>query len=600
MPRPGMSEIDRLLRAERAAHVAGQSAARWWKEITSATDSAVTPTALDTAFHDALGTVKEALDADTVALLLTNESGDELRARASTGLRDEVGMRIRAGEGMAGRVLASRRPLIVADLSEIQVASPALRDSGLRSVVAVPVLSGDHVLGVLHAGSFELDRFGPSDAEFLELLADRFAAALDRVRLFDQQARLAEMCSFFADTAKVVAEASDYSTALDRLASLALPALGDICLVDVVDEDGTIERMVAKHRDPERQALVARLHTDFPPDPSGTHPAVDVVRTGKTSWSPDMTLDFLRATTRDDDHLRLTQELGFRSYLAVPLASAGVILGSLTLVSCTRPFVADDVQFAERLAEQVAAVVARARRYDLSVHTSHLLQARLLPQRLPAIDGWALDTRYEAASQGLEVGGDFFDVTLLGPGRVGIMIGDVAGHDGAAAALMGQLRSAVRALSGQAASPAGLITALQANWDFLGFERIATAVFGELEPDRGTVTLASAGHHPPLLVEAGQASFLPVMPTAPLGAPAGPERSWTGTLGPGQVLVLYTDGAIEERALGIDAGRERLVAAAAAGPARPDAVCDRIIASLHADRADDVALLALGRRPHPT
>jgi GAF domain-containing protein len=87
--------------------------------------------------------------------------------------------------------------VIVDDLSEIELVSPVLRDSGLRSIVAVPVLAGERLLGVLHAGSYQLGRFTAADAELLEMLADRLALALSRVRLFDEQVRLAKMCSFF-------------------------------------------------------------------------------------------------------------------------------------------------------------------------------------------------------------------------------------------------------------------------------------------------------------------------------------------------------------------------------------------------------------------
>ena len=139
--------------------------------------------------------------------------------------------------------------------------------------------------------------------------------------------------------------------------------------------------------------------------------------------------DFLRETTRDDEHYELTKTLGFRSYMTVPLMADGRVVGSVTFISAGRSFVDDDVAFAEQLAEQVAAVVDNARRYDVAYRTSHILQSSLLPRWLPAVPGLTVETRYLAAAEGLEVGGDFYDLIALPSGRVGFMVGDVAGHD---------------------------------------------------------------------------------------------------------------------------------------------------------------------------
>jgi serine/threonine-protein kinase RsbW len=780
-------DVDELLAAERAARAAGEPFARWWRGLVAAAENTLTTQSLDALLREAIVAMKDALDVDTVALLLANESGDELVARAATGLSEELSLDlgIRAGEGMAGLVLASQQPLVVADLSTIRVVSPVLRDSGLRSVVAVPMLLDGLTLGVLYAGSYELDYFDKTDAEVLQSVADRLAIAVDRVRLFEteraarqraekladrlgrmqratarlatvttvddaatvlvdllvadttsgdprwaavwlrhddqldlvsaatdggpppalgsvpiddplplaavcrdraavhltavdalgdavpvvpgstdaagsvddrgsakaagpigiallpivvdgagvgvaavgfgnahpfgpgerefltavtgqaalavdrarllaQQVQLAEMSSFLARAAKVLAEADDLRETLDRLAALALPALGEICLIDVINENGDVSRMVAKHRDPASQHLVDRLRTQYPPDPGGRHPVVDVIRSGHTRWSTRMPDDFLRETTRDDEHYELTKTLGFRSYMTVPLMADGRVVGSVTFISAGRSFVDDDVAFAEQLAEQVAAVVDNARRYDVAYRTSHILQSSLLPRWLPAVPGLTVETRYLAAAEGLEVGGDFYDLIALPSGRVGFMVGDVAGHDRDAAALMGHLRSAARALAGQVDGPVELVAALKWSWELLGFDRLATGLFGQLDPPTGEVVMASAGHYPPLLVDDDGARFLPLAPVAPLGVDGGPARSeWRGRLRPGQVLLLYTDGVIDERRLGSDESMARLAATATVGDRTPAALCERVVRALHADRVDDVALMAL-------
>jgi hypothetical protein len=350
---------------------------------------------------------------------------------------------------------------------------------------------------------------------------------------------------------------------------------------------------VALHRDPSLQPLVDRLSRQYPPDPRGRHPVVDVIANGRTSWSQEMSDELLRDTTRDADHYALVKELSFRSYLAVPLLTGGEILGAVAIVSASRSFGPDDVAFAERLAQQVAAVVYNARRYDAAMRTAHILQSSLLPRTLPHLPGLQVDTRYLPGTRGLEVGGDFYDLVVLPSRRAGFMIGDVAGHDRDAAALMGQLRSAARALAGRVHSPASLIEELQWSWDLLGFDRIATALIGRLDPSNGDLILASAGHHPPLLLSPEGGRFLPVVPSAPLGAPATSATNWEGRIDRSQTLLLYTDGVLDDRSGDGEGSMTRLARLAAAGDLHPTAVCERVVSELPTHRSDDVALLAL-------
>jgi serine/threonine-protein kinase RsbW len=445
------------------------------------------------------------------------------------------------------------------------------------------------VLVVAHLGAYQ---FETDERDFLHAVSVQGAQALERARLYREHVALAETTSFFARAARAIAEGRSFADTLERLANLALPGLGDICLIDVVGDDGGLQRMVARHRDPARQHLVDRLGRDYPLDPERAHPALDVIRTGETRWSPVMTDDFLRETTRDDEHFALVKALDFRSYLAVPLWGSGGVLGCLTLVSAGRPYLVDDVRFAERLAEHVAVVVDNARRHEAASQTSHILQQSLLPRRLPRVAGLAVHTQYLPATRGLEVGGDFYDLVVLPSGQVDFMIGDVAGHDRDAAALMGHLRSAARALAGQVDGPAALIESLQWSWELLGFDRIATGLFARLDPETRRLAIASAGHYPPLLVHDGQSRYLPVEPSVPLGAPASQPKDWQGQLEPGALLLLYTDGAIEERSLGPEASMDRL-AAAVAGEVTTAAVCRRVVETLPAERLDDVALLAI-------
>jgi serine/threonine-protein kinase RsbW len=229
------------------------------------------------------------------------------------------------------------------------------------------------------------------------------------------------------------------------------------------------------------------------------------------------------------------------------------------------------------------------------------LQGSLLPSALPQPAGVSMAVRYLPSTRGAEVGGDFFDAVLLGGDSLAVVVGDVAGHDVTAAATMGQLRTAYRALVRRAAGPADMIRLLQDSWDDLGTDRIATASFGHIDTRTGRLQLASAGHLQPCLVHNGHASFLPVESSVPLGMPLPTTdvdvEQWDGDLPVGAALVLYTDGLVEERSRDISEGMAALLSAAqSAGTNEPEVLADRLLSQLAGDsRGDDVALLVLRR-----
>jgi GAF domain-containing protein len=465
--------------------------------------------------------------------------------------------------------------------------------TGEGAWAVLPIVAHDGPLGALalvarRSGGFTLD-----ERDFLDLVVGQAAQALVRARMADAERQAAERASFFARAAQVLAEADDLAATLDRLAELAVSTIGEVCLIDAVGEDGHLTRMAAKHRDPTLQPLVDRLLAEFPPDPGSEHPAVRAIVSAEATWSEDMSEELLRATTRSDEHFAIARTLGFRSYVTVPLAAADAVVGAMTCVSTSHSFGRDEIAFAEELAGHVAAVVERASRYESAFRTSTILQSSLLPQHVPEVPGVRVETRYVTANQSLEVGGDFYDLLVLPAGDVLFMVGDVAGHDRAAAAQMGHLRSAARALAGRAPAPSALLSALHSVWDLLGFERITTMVVGLLDPSTGTLSIASAGHYPPLLVGKWGATFLPVPPGPPLGVDAARAEAWRGRIEPGQVLLAYTDGAVDERAAGSDRSMAHLAEVAADGERTPVAVCDRVVAGIASERRDDVALLAL-------
>ncbi|HJY33179.1 MAG TPA: SpoIIE family protein phosphatase, partial [Actinomycetota bacterium] len=236
--------------------------------------------------------------------------------------------------------------------------------------------------------------------------------------------------------------------------------------------------------------------------------------------------------------------------------------------------------------------------YDRQHRIAETLQRSLLPQDLPAIDGLALAARYLPAEVGFKAGGDWYDVIPLAGGRVGLVIGDVAGHGLEAASVMGQLRMAVRAYALEGHQPADIVAHADAVLRVVAPDEIATMTYAEVDPASGTARVVGAGHPPPIVIDAEGARYLDLPKQPPIGVAAG----WgfvevVVDIDPGAQVVLYTDGLIDRRDIALEEGLERLLAAAGRDPGRPvEAVCRELITALvPSAAADDIALLAMER-----
>ncbi|MGH9059682.1 MAG: PP2C family protein-serine/threonine phosphatase, partial [Acidimicrobiales bacterium] len=442
--------------------------------------------------------------------------------------------RFARGEGLAGRCWATARPLATgvpgASAEPPEPGEPrerrdprrqALGDSGLHAGLAFPLVGQSGVVGVVEMFAGGDD---PGDGQLLEVLASigrQLGQFLDRMHAEDRVRSAERAQAFLLSAYTALAGATDYPDTLRRLAAVAVPALADLCLIDV-KVPGGVARMVALHADPARDSLVRELGERYPPAAGSSHPGNQVMADGRPRWSDTISDDFLAATTRDSRHLELVKALTLTSYMSIPLLADGDVLGAITLVSSGsgRRFSAGDLVLPQEVAARVSTVVAAARRRDRQHQLAHQLQSLLLPDRLPQPPEMDIAVRYLTGTPGAEAGGDFYDLVQLPSARLGLMIGDVEGHDSIAAATMGQLRSASRALAGQVREPCRLVDALRWSWDLLGFERTATAAFCRINPSTGDVVMSTAGHPPPVLLDAaGHARFLDLDPSPILGAP---------------------------------------------------------------------------------
>ena len=398
----------------------GEEAVARLEDVQRVTEAALAYLDLDDLLAELLERVTDILEADTAAVLLVEDDGRTLAARAAKGLEEEVeqGFRLPVGRGFAGRVAASRQPVVIPDLdnSPVTVVNPLMREKRVRSLVGVPLIVEGKVIGVLHAGSLTQREFNPGDVQLLQLVADRVALSIERSRL-------------------------------------------------------AVQGQIAQ-----------------------------------------------------------------------------------------------------------------------------TLQRSLMPHGLPRLPGLSMAAWYLPAAEETAVGGDWYDVIELGHRRLGLTIGDVAGHGMAAATYMGQLRSAVRAYALDVEDPAELIAKVSRFAD-QEHSRMATLIYATLNLDTWVVDYARAGHPYPLLVRAeGPPIFLTEAGGPPLGAGAVADYDRQRiTLRPAETLVFYTDGLIERRGRTLSEGEAALAEAATEAPDEPELMCRAVIQRLTEgiETLDDIAVLAV-------
>ena len=287
-------------------------------------------------------------------------------------------------------------------------------------------------------------------------------------------------------------------------------------------------------------------------------------------------------------------------WMAVPLTGrTGRTLGLIQVADKVEgDFGEADEVVLLQLAQLAAVAIENAERYEHEHHIAETLQRSLLPDTLPSVPGLELDPYYRPGSLGTQVGGDWYDVVSLDDGRVALAVGDVVGRGTRAAAVMGQLRTAIRAYAVQGLDPPGLMAGLDRLLQGLDGGAQATVVYAVVDLEARTLEAVSAGH-PPLLVvpPSGAAAYLALESNVPLGVlPAATYRSATVRLDPGSLLLFFTDGLVESPSLPLDHGLDRLREVArrrsATGQAI-DGLCSGIVSSMVPDRTqDDIAVLA--------
>ncbi|MEV7726911.1 SpoIIE family protein phosphatase [Streptomyces sp. NPDC087917] len=291
----------------------------------------------------------------------------------------------------------------------------------------------------------------------------------------------------------------------------------------------------------------------------------------------------------------------------LPLIAQAKAIGGLVLFYRRRTdFSPEERNLCLGLAGIVAQSLQRALLFDQEREFATGLQAAMLPRRIPEITGGEIAVRYHSAWSGREVGGDWYDVIALPRDRVGIVVGDVQGHDTHAAAIMGQLRIALRAYAGEGHPPSTVLARASRFLAELDTERFATCMYAQVDLETGSVRAVRAGHLGPLIRHTdGRTGWPNVRGGLPLGLATLFEREeFPETrldLVPGETLVLCTDGLVEEPGTDISQGMEALAHAVRSGPEEAGALADHLSDRLWErwGSGDDVALLVLRRAPDP-
>ncbi|MFE1754098.1 SpoIIE family protein phosphatase [Streptomyces anandii] len=288
----------------------------------------------------------------------------------------------------------------------------------------------------------------------------------------------------------------------------------------------------------------------------------------------------------------------------LPLIASGRPIGTLVLgYDRPQPFAPAERALLTSLAGLLAQSLARARHYDAKHSLAHALQNSLLPRALPRVPGLATATRYLPAGDGLDIGGDFYDLIRCDPDSAVAAVGDVQGHNPTAAALMGQVRTAVHAQATGGASPGDVLARTNRLLTDLESGLFTSCLIAHLEPGVRRARFANAGHPPPLLRHPdGRTEVVDVPPGLLLGID--PDAGYTTvpvTLPPGAVLALYTDGLVEAPGVDLDEATGALVRelARAGGQEDLEDVADALVrhARRSAPRHDDIALILLRTEP---
>jgi serine phosphatase RsbU (regulator of sigma subunit)/PAS domain-containing protein len=440
-----------------------------------------------------------------------------------------------------------------------------------------------------------------------EGLSVYFLEVTERVRAQEELRRAAERIAAVARISTELAGSLDAEVATGQVPRLVIPVLADACIVSVLDEHGHPQGVSTWHADEAQRELLERYARSRLPSLTAIP---EVSRTISTGDVLRLSGEQALATTPPGEPRELLAALRPTAALALPLRGRHRPLGLVSLVYTGGRVPTDqEVATLRDVADRLGMALDNARLYRTQRRLALELQRSMLTAP-PEPDHAEIVVRYLPATEAAAVGGDWYDAFLSSDGATTLVIGDVAGHDTAAAATMGQLRSLLRGIAiGTGAAPADVLRDLDRSMALLRLPTLVTATVARLEQapgeiGAGTTRLrwSNAGHPPPVVLAPdgavtvlaeGRADML-------LGVdPGRPRRESVAVLDRGTTVLLYTDGLVERRGSDLDEGQVRLTEALAQLADRPlPELCDLLVERMiDRDPDDDVAFVAV--RLHP-
>jgi serine phosphatase RsbU (regulator of sigma subunit)/anti-sigma regulatory factor (Ser/Thr protein kinase) len=539
--------------------------------------------------------VRAAVGADGCALGLADERHDQLRLVATTGAYDAELRSAYDGVSLSARNAAC---LSYRTASTVRVREPrewvrrfpdtrGLPDSGARSTLAVP-LDADRPLGTLVLVFSDDLPLNADDVSLVEAFASQAGQALERARALDAERTNREQLQLLSTLGSELESSTTIAGRVESFVRTIVPDFADMMQIELVNAEGDVREVFLRHRDPRAQQHWETLHAERVA--RGAAPLVSgIARNTGSVILP--TLDGVEVPDST-----VIDEFGVGSIALTPLRVHGALSGALAVLRTKdRPgFSTEDAALVDEISRRLSLALDNAQLYEREHELAETLQRSLLPERLPAVPGLEISSLYRPGIAGLHVGGDWYDITELQDGRIALTIGDVVGRGERAAVTMGRLRTLLGDRLLSSSDPGEVITYLDRV--LVMQDEMATALVAVLDLTTGELVYSAAGHLPPLVVQAnGEASFLPLEPSLPLGVgDIRPRKLHHARLDRGSTIVLFTDGLVERRRESIDVGLQRLADAGSAMGAVDAAWSARLTDQLvGASGDDDIAVLAV-------
>ncbi len=429
------------------------------------------------------------------------------------------------------------------------------------------------------------------------------ASDVTEQRAAEQEAATSlSLLSLVAQVGRVLVDSLEIEDAVRTVARLTVPGLADWSVVSLVTASGAVEDVECWHRDPELRAQTRTFARHRFAGRTQLQGSLAALASGEPFVLERGGFDYAVRTLRAPEAVEALTALGLESVVVLPLVGSEGVIGLLTLARDGQrpPMTAAELATAKEIAWRAGAALDNARSYSRIREMSEQLQRAMLTEPSQP-EGMRIAVRYTPAAQAAQVGGDWYDAFQQPDGSVMLVVGDVIGHDTAAAAAMGQLRSLTRGIAySTGEDPAGVLSRVSAAMAGLGIDTIATAIVAQLLRDPVTgwsrLRYSNAGHPPAVVVAADGTATLLDSHDLLLGLDDRELRTTHAVdLEPGATLLLFSDGLVERRGENLTVGLDRLLAVVRDARGLPvDELVGQVLARLVPEGPeDDVALVAL-------